>query len=143
MPEEMGATIGTSALVEDELHPGRTSCRDTSKEEPMTKMPEDLPSIDEFRRKSAYVDREFADARRYLSALHAKDYEALGALMAEIHHSERAMKILAAMAVLALDLADLAADRLGGDVQEWLEGAAMAQDAGEVERGRAELGGEG
>jgi hypothetical protein len=32
----------------------------------MTDTPEDLPSPDEFRRKMAHVDREFADARRYL-----------------------------------------------------------------------------
>jgi hypothetical protein len=54
----------------------------------MTDTPEGLPSPDEFRRKLAHVDREFADARRYLSALCAKDNQALGALMAEIHRSE-------------------------------------------------------
>jgi hypothetical protein len=32
---------------------------------------------DEFRRKMARVDREFADARRYLSALYAEDNQAL------------------------------------------------------------------
>jgi hypothetical protein len=50
----------------------------------------------------------------------AKGNQALGALMAEIHRSERAMKVLAAMAVQALDFAHLSADRLGGDVQ-WLD----------------------
>jgi hypothetical protein len=35
----------------------------------MTDTPEDLPSPDEFQRETAHVDREFADARRYLSAL--------------------------------------------------------------------------
>ncbi len=109
----------------------------------MTDMPDDLPSPEDFRRKLAHVDREFADARRYLSALCAEDYEALGALMAEIHHSGRAMKILAAMAVQALDFAELSADRLGGDVQTWLHGSAMAQDAAENERDQTELGGEG
>src|SRR6478736_3529263 len=63
----------------------------------------------------AHVDREFADARPYLSALCAEDSQALGALMAEIHRSGRAMKVLAAMAVQALDFAHLSADRLGGD----------------------------
>ena len=87
----------------------------------MTDTPDDLPSPDEFRRKMAHVDREFADARRYLSALCAKDNQALGALMVEIHRSGRAMKVLAAMAVLALDFAHLSADRLGGDVQKWLD----------------------
>src|SRR6476469_10631185 len=61
------------------------------KEKPMTDMFDDLPSPDEFRRKMAHVDREFADARRYLSALCAEDNQALGALMAEIHRSGRAM----------------------------------------------------
>ena len=108
----------------------------------MTHTPEDLPSPDEFRRKLAHVDREFADARRYLSALCAEDNQALGALMAEIHRSGRAMKVLAAMAVLALDFAHLSVDRLGGDVQKWLDGSAMAQDTSENERDQNELGGE-
>jgi hypothetical protein len=108
----------------------------------MTDLPEDLPSPDDFRRKLAHVDREFADARRYLSALSADDHEGLSALMAEIHHSGRAMKILAAMGVLALDFAELSADRLGGDVQRWLDGSAMAQDTAENERDQTELGGE-
>jgi uncharacterized protein YigE (DUF2233 family) len=63
--------------------------------------------------------------------------------MVEIHRSGRAMKVLAAMAVLALDFAHLSADRLGGDVQKWLDGSAMAQDAAETEQDRTELGGEG
>ena len=109
----------------------------------MTDTPDDLPSPDEFRRKTAHVDREIADARRYLSALCAKDNQALGALMAEIHRSGRAMKVLAAMAVLALDFAQLSADRLGGDVQKWLDESAMAGDTAETERSRTELGGEG
>ena len=108
----------------------------------MTHTPEDLPSPDEFRRKLAHVDREFADARRYLSALCAEDNQALGALMAEIHRSGRAMKVLAAMAVLALDFAHLSVDRLGGNVQKWLDGSAMAQDTAENERDQTELGGE-
>jgi hypothetical protein len=41
----------------------------------------------------------------YLSALCAEDNQALGALMVEIHRSGRAMKVLAAMAVQALDFA--------------------------------------
>jgi hypothetical protein len=73
----------------------------------MTDMPDDLPSPDEFRRKTEHVDREFADARRYLSALCAEDNQALGALMVEIHRSGRAMNVLAATAVLALDFAHL------------------------------------
>jgi 5,10-methylenetetrahydrofolate reductase len=109
----------------------------------MTDTPEDLPSPDEFQRETAHVDREFADARRYLSALCAKDNQALGALMAEIHRSGRAMKVLAAMAVQALDFAHLSADRLGGDVQKWLDEAAMAQDTAQTERDQTELGGEG
>ena len=109
----------------------------------MTDTPDDLPSPDEFRMKMAHVDREFADARRYLAALCAEDNQALGALMAEIHRSGRAMKVLAAMAVQALDFAHLSADRLGGDVQKWLAEAAMAQDTAETERGQTELGGEG
>jgi len=109
----------------------------------MTDTPEDLPSPGEFRREMGHVDREFADARRYLSALCAQDNQALGALMAEIHRSGRAMKVLAAMAVQALDFAQLSADRLGGDVQKWLDEAAMAQDNGEAERDQTELGGEG
>ncbi|MGB8386599.1 hypothetical protein [Mycobacterium sp.] len=84
----------------------------------MTDMPDDLPSPDEFRRKMAHVDREFVDARRYLSALCAEDNQALGALMVEIHRSGRAMNVLAATAVLALDFAHLSADRLGGNVQK-------------------------
>jgi hypothetical protein len=109
----------------------------------MNDWPDDLPSPDEFRRKLAHVDREFADARRYLSALCAEDNQALGALMVEIHRSGRAMKVLAAMAVLALDFANLSADRLGGDVQKWLDEAAQARDTAETERGQTELGGEG
>lgn len=109
----------------------------------MTDMPDDLPSPDEFRRKMAHVDREFADARRYLSALCAEDNQALGALMVEIHRSGRAMNVLAATAVLALDFAHLSADRLGGNVQKWLDESAMAQDTAETERDQTELGGEG
>jgi hypothetical protein len=109
----------------------------------MTDTPEDLPSPDEFPRKMAHVDREFADARRYLSALCAEDNQALGALMAEIHRSGRAMKVLAAMAVQALDFGRLSADRLGGDVQKWLDEAAMTEDTAKSERHKTELGGEG
>src|ERR1700694_6138855 len=98
----------------------------------MTDTPEDLPSPDECRRKMAHVDREFADARRYLSALCAEDNAALGALMAEIHRSGRAMKVLAAMAGQALDFAHLSADRLGGDVQKGLRGCGVAQDPGQT-----------
>ncbi|BBX17584.1 hypothetical protein CRI77_24675 [Mycolicibacterium duvalii] len=108
----------------------------------MTATPVDPPSPDDFRRKLAHVDREFADARRYLSALHADDTEALGALMAEIHHEGRAMKVLAAMAVQALDFAELSEDRLGGDVQKWLDESTMPQDSAENERDQSELGGE-
>jgi hypothetical protein len=64
----------------------------------MTDAPDDLPSPDEFRWKVTRVEQEFADARRYLSALSAQDNQALGALIAEIHRSGRAMKVLAAMA---------------------------------------------
>jgi uncharacterized protein YigE (DUF2233 family) len=63
--------------------------------------------------------------------------------MVEIHRSGRAMNVLAAMAVQALDFAHLSADRLGGDVQKWLDESAMAQDTAETERDRTELGGEG
>ena len=108
----------------------------------MTDTPDDLPSPDEFRRKMAHVDCEFADARRYLSALRSGDNDALGALMVEIHRSGRAMNVLAAMAVLALDFAHLSADRLGGDVPKWLDESAMAQDTAETERDQTELGGE-
>ena len=38
------------------------------------------------------------------------------------------MNVLAAMGVLALDFAHLSADRLGGNVQTWLDESAMAQD---------------
>ena len=113
------------------------------KAKPMTDTPDDLPSPDDFRRKMAHVDQEFADARRYLSALCAEDNQGLGALMAEIHHSGRAMNVLAAMAVQALDFAHLSADRLGGDVQKWLDESVMAQDTAENERDQTELGGEG
>jgi len=113
------------------------------KEKPMTDTPDDLPSPDEYLRKMAHVDQEFADARRYLSALCAEDNQALGALMVEIHRSGRAMKVLAAMAVQALDFAHLSADRLGGDVQKWLDESVMAQDTAETERDQTELGGEG
>jgi hypothetical protein len=109
----------------------------------MTDTPDDLSSPDEFRTGMAHVDREFADARRYLSALCAGDNQALGALMVEIHRSGRAMTVLAAMAVQALDFARLSADRLGGDVQKWLDEAAMAQNTAETERDQTELGGEG
>jgi hypothetical protein len=94
-------------------------------------------------RKMVHVDHEFADARRYLSALCAEDNQGLGALMAEIHRSGRAMSVLAAMAVQALDFAHLSADRLGGDVQKWLDASVMAQDTAETERDQTELGGEG
>jgi len=49
----------------------------------------------------------------------------------------------AAMAVQALDFAHLSADRLGGDVQKWLDESVMAQDTAETERDQTELGGEG
>jgi len=109
----------------------------------MTEMPQDLPSPDDFRRKAAHVDREFADARRYLRALSADDNQALSAVMAEIHRSGRALKVLAAMAVLAIDFAQLSADRLGVDVRDWLDDAPVAQDTTENERDESELGGEG
>jgi len=109
----------------------------------MTETPQNLPSPDDFRRKAAHVDREFADARRYLMALSADDNHALSAVMSEIHHSGRALKVLAAMAVLALDFAQLSADRLGVDVRDWLDDAPMAQDTAENERDGTELGGEG
>lgn len=109
----------------------------------MTQTPGDLPSPEEFRQKMPHVDREFADARRYLSALCAEDNHKLGALMEEIHRSGRAMNVLAAMAVQALDFAQLSADRLGGDVQKWLDESVMAQNAAETERDSTELGGEG
>ena len=80
---------------------------------------------------------------RHLSALCAEDNQALGALMAEIHRSGRAMTVLAAMAVQALDFAHLSADRLGGDVQKWLDESVMAEDTAETERDQTELGGEG
>ena len=63
----------------------------------MTGTPDDLPSPDEYVRRMAHVDEEFADARRYLSALCAEDHQGLGALMAEIHRSGRAMSVLAAI----------------------------------------------
>jgi hypothetical protein len=62
--------------------------------------------------------------------------------MTEVHRSGRAMKVLAAMAVQALDFAHLSADRLGGAVQKWLDESVMAQDT-ETERDQTELGGEG
>ena len=109
----------------------------------MTDTSEDLPSPDDFRRKAAHVDREFSDARRYLTALSAEDNHALSAVMSEIHSSGRALKVLAAMAVLALDFAKLSADRLGVDVRTWLDDAPVAQATAENERDEAELGGEG
>jgi hypothetical protein len=108
----------------------------------MTDRSEDLPTPDDFRRKAAHVDREFADARRYLTALSTDDNHALSEVMSEIHRSGRALKVLAAMAVLALDYAQLSADRLGVDVRTWLEDAPVAQDTAENERDQAELGGE-
>jgi hypothetical protein len=109
----------------------------------MTELPHDLPSPDDFRRKAAHVDREFADARRYLTALSADDNHALSAVMSEIHRSGRALKVLAAMAVLALDFAQLSADRQGVDVRHWLDDTPVAQDTAENERDESELGGEG
>jgi len=109
----------------------------------MSETPQDLPSPDDFRRKAAHVDREFADARRYLRALSADDNQALSAVMSEIHRSGRALKVLAAMAVLAVDFAQLSADRLGVDVRDWLDDAPVAQDTTENERDESELGGEG
>jgi hypothetical protein len=109
----------------------------------MTETPQDLPSPEDFRRKAAHVDREFADARRYLRALSADDNQALSAVMSEIHRSGRALKVLAAMAVLAVDFAQLSADRLGVDVRDWLDDAPVAQDTAENERDESELGGEG
>ena len=61
----------------------------------------------------------------------------------EIHRSGRAMNVFAAMAVQALDFAHLSADRLGGDVQKWLDESVMAQDTAETERDQTELGDEG
>jgi hypothetical protein len=104
---------------------------------------EDLPSPDDFRRKAAHVDREFVDARRYLTALSTDDNHALSEVMSEIHRSGRALNVLAAMAVLALDFAQMSADRLGIDVRTWLDDAPFAQDTAENERDQSELGGEG
>ncbi|AKK25716.1 hypothetical protein [Mycobacterium sp. EPa45] len=108
-----------------------------------TDTPGGLPPIEEFRRRAAHVDREFADARRYLSAMCDDDDHSLGELMAEIHRNGRAMQVLAAMAVLALDFANLSADRLGGDVRRWLDSSAMTPDTAQAERSQSELGGEG
>ena len=55
-------TLGLAAVV-DHLLAGGSG----------TVTPDDLPSPDEFRKKMAHVDQEFADARRYLSALCAED----------------------------------------------------------------------
>ncbi|KDF00222.1 hypothetical protein Y900_015060 [Mycolicibacterium aromaticivorans JS19b1 = JCM 16368] len=104
--------------------------------------PDKPPSVDDFRRRAGHVDREFADARRYLSALCDDDNHSLGELMTEIHRSGRGMQVLAAMAVLALDFANLSADRLGGDVQKWLDQSEMTQDQADAERSQNELGGE-
>ena len=52
------------------------------------------------------------------------------------------MQVLAAMAVLALDFAKLSEDRLGGDVQRWLDQSEMTQDQADAERSQNELGGE-
>lgn len=101
-----------------------------------------LPSVEDFRRRVGHVDREFADARRYLSALCDDDNHSLGELMTEIHRRGRAMQVLAAMAVLALDFAKLSEDRLGGDVQRWLDQSEMTQDQADAERSQNELGGE-
>ena len=109
----------------------------------MTESSDELPSPHAFRARRAHVDREFADARRYLSALHSEDHDALSELMVEIHGSGRAMSVLAAMAVQALDFAELAVDQLGGDVQKWLDGVATERDTAKDERHDAELGGEG
>src|SRR6185436_8716986 len=109
------------------------------KENPMTDTPRRPAVARRVTEKMAHVDREFADARPYLSALCAEDSQALGALMAEIHRSGRAMKVLAAMAVQALDFAHLSADRLGGDVQKWLDESVMAQDTAETERDQPSL----
>jgi class 3 adenylate cyclase len=43
----------------------------------------------------------------------------------------------------ALPIAHLSADRLGGDVQKWLDESVMARDTAETERDQTELGGEG
>jgi hypothetical protein len=40
------------------------------------------------------------------------------------------------MAVQALDFAYLSADRLGGDVQKWLDNSVTVQDMAEAERGQ-------
>ncbi len=69
----------------------------------------------------------------------AEDNQALGALMVEIHRSGGAMKVLAAVAVPALDFAHLSADRLGGDVQKWLDESVMAHDTAETERDKPSL----
>jgi hypothetical protein len=109
----------------------------------MTGTHDDLPAPDEYLTRMAHVDQEFADARRYLLALCTEDHHGLAALMAEIHRSGRAMKVLAAMAVQALDFAQLAEDRLGGDVQKWLDESMMGKDTAETEWDDTEIGGEG
>ena len=48
-----------------------------------------------------------------------------------------------AQADLSGAFAHLSADRLGGDVQKWLDESVMAQDTAETERDQTELGGEG
>jgi len=88
-------------------------------------MPTTCPRPRSFGRR-CHVDREFADARRTVGVC-AHDNQALGAVMAEIHRSGRAMNVLAAMAVLALDFADLSADARRR-CPEVLDGSVMAQD---------------
>jgi hypothetical protein len=46
-------------------------------------------------------------------------------------------------AVQALDLTQLSADRLGGDVQKWLDESVMAQDIAEIKWDETERGSEG
>jgi hypothetical protein len=142
------AALGSMTFCAPQAQPGGAKLRDAGganalDETQMTDPPEDLPSPVEIRKKTADADREFADARRYLSALCAEDNEALGALVLEIHRSGRAMAVPAAMAVQALDFAHLSADRLGGDVQKWLDETAIARDAVETEWSQNELGDEG
>ncbi|PJE21528.1 MAG: hypothetical protein CK431_21340 [Mycobacterium sp.] len=100
----------------------------------MTAQPEQ-PDPAAHRREAVRVDHDIAAARRYLSVFEAEDPVAMQALLAEISRSGRALYVLAAMALQALDFGHVLAaggalrDRHDRPItlQTWLDSAAFEQ----------------
>ena len=94
------------------------------------------------RRELAAVTGDAATALRLVSAMAAEDSPGWQRVMDEVADSGRPMYVLASLATLMVKLAKAMTARLGGDPQEWLDGAALAQ-LDEAAEARRRLGEDG